>query len=210
MKIKAIIFDMDGVLVDAQEWHYIALNKALDKEGYFITRQEHESIYDGLTTQSKLNILSELRGLPKEKHDIVKKNKQKFTLDLINKRCKPNLKLRDTLGKLLSEGYLLGIASNSIRKTVDIILDKIGITHYFDHIVSNEDVVMPKPDPEGYNNVISFFRLKPEQCLALDDTPIGQMSVLRSGANLLPIKKISQVNYKNIKIAIKYFEHLTD
>ena len=56
-KIKAVIFDMDGVLIDAKDWHYEALNKALRLFGLEITRSEHETTYDGLPTKDKLEIL---------------------------------------------------------------------------------------------------------------------------------------------------------
>ena len=58
-QIKAVIFDMDGVLIDAKEWHYEALNRALGNYGYCVSRSEHISIYDGLPTRSKLQLLTE-------------------------------------------------------------------------------------------------------------------------------------------------------
>ena len=75
-KIKAILFDMDGVLIDAKEWHYEALNQSLGLFGYTITRSEHLSMYDGLSTRQKLEKLTIEKGLPKELHDFINKNIQ--------------------------------------------------------------------------------------------------------------------------------------
>jgi beta-phosphoglucomutase len=72
MKIKAIIFDMDGVLVEAKEWHYKALNRALELFGYQISRYDHLTTYDGLPTSKKLEMLSLESGLPKELHKFIK------------------------------------------------------------------------------------------------------------------------------------------
>ena len=63
-KIKAVLFDMDGVLVEAKDWHYEAFNKALDVFGLPISRSEHLSLYDGLPTRKKLEMLTEKKGLP--------------------------------------------------------------------------------------------------------------------------------------------------
>ena len=68
LKIKAVIFDMDGVLIDAKEWHYQALNKALAIVGEEIELSEHQSTFDGLPTKSKLDLLSESGRLPLKLH----------------------------------------------------------------------------------------------------------------------------------------------
>ena len=84
--IKLIIFDLDGVLVDARELHYNALNKALNSidEKYVIQRDEHLSTYDGLSTTKKLGMLTKNKGLPLELHDSVWKLKQDMTIKIID------------------------------------------------------------------------------------------------------------------------------
>ena len=84
--IKLVIFDLDGVLVDARELHYNALNKALESidEKYVISRDEHLSTYDGLSTTKKLNMLSKYKGLKKSWHDTIWTLKQEMTLKIID------------------------------------------------------------------------------------------------------------------------------
>jgi beta-phosphoglucomutase-like phosphatase (HAD superfamily) len=84
--IKLIIFDLDGVLVDARELHYEALNLALAEVGedFIIGRSEHLSTYDGLSTTKKLQMLTENKGLPENLHNLVWKLKQDKTIEIIN------------------------------------------------------------------------------------------------------------------------------
>ena len=82
--IKAILFDLDGVLVDAREIHYNSLNNALNKFGYVISRDEHLSTYDGLPTKKKLQILTEKKGLPVQLYDEIWKSKQQETTKILD------------------------------------------------------------------------------------------------------------------------------
>ena len=84
--VKLIIFDLDGVLVDARELHYNALNRSLSDidSKFIITREEHLSTYDGLPTSKKLHKLTETKGLPTDMHDKVWKGKQEATKYIIN------------------------------------------------------------------------------------------------------------------------------
>ena len=136
--IKLIIFDLDGVLVDAKNIHYEALNKALGPE-FEIQWDEHLSIYDGLKTNQKLDILTSKKGLPVEKHKQIWIDKQNYTLSVL-KTIKNSKILIDCFEKLVNDGYKIACCSNSIRKTVITVLAKLGIIEYFDLIISNEDV----------------------------------------------------------------------
>lgn len=109
--IKAVIFDMDGVLIDAKEWHYESLNGALATYGFTINRSEHLAVYDGLPTSKKLELLSRERGFPRALHKIVNELKQRYTLELIESQCRPRLEHVYALARLRREGYTLAVAS---------------------------------------------------------------------------------------------------
>ncbi len=79
--IKAIIFDLDGVLIDATQWHFEALNKALHLFGYTITEEEHKNFYNGLPTRKKLEHLSKEKGLPLSLHAFINSMKQNPGID---------------------------------------------------------------------------------------------------------------------------------
>jgi len=194
-KIKLIIFDLDGVLVDAKNIHYDALNEALGE--YSISWNEHLSIYDGLKTTQKLDMLSERKGLPKEQHQSIWEKKQQITLQML-KKLEPNQVLIELMDSLSKSGYKLAVCSNSIRKTVLTVLSKLGIMEYMDLVISNEDVKNSKPHPEMYWKAISMMSCLPEQTLIVEDSPYGLLAAARSKSHILRVKNPSEVRFKNI------------
>ena len=199
IKIKAVIFDMDGVLIDAKEWHYEALNRALGLFGYFINRYDHLVTYDGLPTRRKLEMLSLERGLPIELHEFINQMKQIYTIGEIYEKCKPHFFHENALSKLKSEGYLLGVASNSIRQTVELMMEKSDLIKYLDLMLSNEDVTKAKPDPEIYLEAMKKLGISPDETLILEDNQNGIKAARESRAHVLVVKDVSDVNYENIK-----------
>ena len=205
-KIKAVIFDMDGVLIEAKDWHYEALNKALELFGQSISRYDHLVTYDGLPTMMKLEMMTVERGLPRSLHEFINEIKQQYTLDMVFTRCKPTFNHQFALSQLKKEGYKLGVASNSVRITVESMMNKSALAEYLDIMLSNQDVEKPKPDPEMYNNAISYLKLKPEECLIVEDNENGIKAAYASGAHVLEVLTVDDVNYKNITDKIKEVE----
>ena len=194
--IKLIIFDLDGVLVEAKNLHYEALNKALGEE-YAISWKEHLSKYDGLKTNQKLEMLTKEKGLPVELHSQVWENKQKYTLEEL-RTLKPNQTLQSVMSALVEDGYKLAVCSNSIRKTVLTVLSKLGIIEFMDLIISNEDVKNSKPHPEMYWKAISTMSYLPEETLIVEDSPYGLLAASRSKSHILRVKNPKEVTYTNI------------
>lgn len=203
MDVKAILFDMDGVLIDAKEWHYEALNRALKLFGFEISRFEHIHTFDGLPTKDKLKLLSEGSNLPVELHDFINAVKQKYTMELINERCKPRFQHEYALSRLKEDGYKIAVCSNSIRKTIEEMMEKSELMPYIDLIMSNQDVTKAKPDPEIYVKSMKKFKLKPEECLILEDNKNGIKAALASGGHLLKVDSVYDVNYENITNKLK-------
>ena len=193
--VKLVIFDLDGVLVEAKNIHYDALNEALGE--YAITWQEHLSTYDGLKTNQKLEMLTEQKGLPVEQHREIWETKQKLTLQKL-KELKPNQTLQSVMNALVEDGYKIAVCSNSIRKTVLTVLSKLGIMEFMDYIISNEDVQNSKPHPEMYWRAISKMGCLPEETLIVEDSPYGLLAASRSKAHILRVKNPSEVTYTNI------------
>ena len=205
-KIKAIIFDMDGVLIDARDWHYEALNKALSMFGMAISRFDHLITYDGLPTKEKLKMLSLEKGLPSSLHSFINELKQQFTIEEVILKCRPVFHHQYALARLKSEGYKLVVCSNSIKDTITIMLTKAGIIDYFDFYLSNQDVKKGKPDPEMYNTAIERLGLKKEECLVVEDNENGIKSALAAGAHLLRVYNVNDVHYQSITNRIKEIE----
>ncbi|MEI6335431.1 MAG: HAD family phosphatase [Methylococcaceae bacterium] len=201
--IKAVIFDMDGVLIEAKDWHYEALNKALRLFGYEISRFDHLATYDGLPTRRKLEMLTIERGLPKELHEFINEMKQLYTMEIVYTQCKPQFTHEYALAKLKSKGYKLGLASNSVRTTVDVMMQKACLDSYLDVTLSNEDVTKPKPDPEIYTKAIKQLGLCPLEVLIVEDNDNGIKSATASGAHVLVVRHVGEANIENIMNKIR-------
>lgn len=196
--IKAVLFDMDGVLIDAKEWHYEALNKALSLFGMEISRYDHLVTYDGLPTRKKLEMLTLERGLPVELHEFINQIKQQYTMDEVHQKCRPVFAHEYALSQLKRQGYRLAVCSNSIRKTVEVMLEKSMILEYFDTYLSNQDVSHSKPHPEIYLTCMQRLGVKPEETLILEDNEHGVKAALASGAHLLQVQTVHDVTYARI------------
>jgi HAD superfamily hydrolase (TIGR01509 family) len=203
--IKLIIFDLDGVLVEAKNIHFDALNEALGPK-YSIEWNEHLSKYDGLKTNQKLEMLTQEKGLPINLYKQVWDEKQRLTLQKLS-NLKPSTQLQVCISSLVDEGYKIACCSNSIRKTVLTVLSKLGIIEYFDLILSNEDVKNSKPHPEIYWKAISMMGCLPEETLIVEDSPFGLLAASRSKSHVMRVESPKDVTYNNI---YKHLNNKTD
>lgn len=203
--IKLIIFDLDGVLVDARELHYEALNRALGSidPKYVIGRDEHLSTYDGLSTTKKLNMLTASKGLPKNSHSDIWQSKQTETINIINNEMTFDYRMRRILAQLASQKYKLCVASNSIRVTVEAMLIKRGLMEYFEFFYSNQDVSYPKPSTEMYLRCMLQAEVAPKETLIIEDSHIGRQAVNQSGAYLHGVTDAEDVSYEKIEQTIR-------
>jgi HAD superfamily hydrolase (TIGR01509 family) len=198
--IKLVIFDLDGVLVDAREIHYEALNGALGDidEKYVINRQEHLSLYDGLSTTKKLKMLTENKGLPQELHNVVWKLKQEKTVKIID-AFDIDKRISKILQKLKSEGFTVACATNSIRKTAKLQLIRRGFFEHIDFLYSNQDVTKPKPSAEIYMRCMLRANVDPHETVIIEDSHHGRKAAINSGGHLCAVKNSSDVTYEKIK-----------
>ena len=147
--MELVVFDLDGVLLDFCEIHYQTLNSAIcDVAGptFEISRKEHNTIYNGRNTRSKLKLLCERKELPADLEEPIFQRKQALTLAALS-RVDPSPTLIEFFTVLKASGVKIACASNSVRATVDTALRALGIDKYFDFTLSNEVVVNPNPDP---------------------------------------------------------------
>jgi beta-phosphoglucomutase len=207
MKIKAILFDMDGVLIEAKEWHYESLNKALKLFGYFISRSDHLTTYDGLPTKTKLDLLTKECGLPIGLHDFINEMKQQYTVEMIHSLCKPTFHHEYALSKLKDNGLKLAVCSNSIGSTVELMMKKSNLDRWLDMQLSTDDVINPKPEPDLYIKAMKNFNLQPNECLIVEDNENGIRAARASGGHLLEVKETREVNFSNI---IKRIQEIED
>ena len=202
--IKAILYDLDGVLVDATEWHYESLNIALKEiAGFIIERSEHISTFNGIPTKKKMEILNEQNRLSVTLFQDVWDMKQEKTKEVIEKYGsldQNKIRLHENT-KHLKRACI----TNSIRETAKLMLEKTGQLEYMDFVISNEDIKNPKPSPEGYDKAIRKLKLQPNECMVVEDSPKGIEAGNLSKANVYEVNGYYEVTLENILKKINYF-----
>lgn len=191
---KVIIFDLDGVLIDATGWHYEALNQALQVFGFEIKFEDHLNIYNGLPTTKKLLMMSEKQGLPLGLHPIIKSLKQKYTDEKVNIDCAPDHEKQLMLNNLKKAGYRLACCSNSQKYSVMNMLKRAQIEHFFEQIIGNDEGFNPKPAPDIYLAAFKRLGIKAKEALIIEDAPHGVTSAKASGGKTVIVKGVHDVN----------------
>ena len=204
--IKLVVFDLDGVLVEARNIHYHAFNRALatiDKK-YVIDREEHLSMYDGLPTRKKLEILTKEKGLPEDAYKEIWQRKQECTADIIKEtvNAKDHKSIAKALKNLKEQGYKVYCASNSIRHSVKLMLLCAGYMEHIDEYFSNEEVKFPKPHAEIYLKCMIKANVNPKECLIVEDSHVGRKAAYESGAHVMGVRGLEDVTHVGIKKAI--------
>ncbi len=198
--IKVIIFDLDGVLVNTKLIHFEALNSALKKYNFDeISIDDHVKIFDGLPTIEKLKLLKKDKKIPKKFFSKIQKFKQKITSEILKRKIKKNNKIIKIM-KNLHNKYKIVVATNAVNSTLNICLNKLGIEKYIDFKLSNEDINEPKPNPEIYLRIFIRFGIYPSEALVIEDSHYGREAAISSGAKLLPIKRIEDLDLKKIRL----------
>ena len=201
MKIQCVLFDLDGVLVDACEWHYITLNEALRQiVGFEISREDHISKYNGLPTTVKLRML----GLEAPIALRVEALKQMKTLEVIAERAQIMPEKQELHSYLKSQGIKIACVTNSIHTTATAMLRQTGQINFMDLIVSNGDIPRNKPHPDCYNFAVKTLGVDPCTCLCVEDSPNGIEAARASCVpNLWMVSNPSDVTLKNYKEIVK-------
>lgn len=200
--IKAVLFDLDGVLIDATEWHYTALNRALGLFGFSITRYDHLVTYNGLPTRRKLEMLTIERGLSASLHGLINTVKQVYTREEILTGCWPAFEKEYMMSRLRHEGIRLAVCSNAIRESVELMLSRAGLLQYVEFVLSNEDVSAPKPSPAMYELALARLGVQPQEVVIVEDAPHGVQAARSAGAFVCEVEGYAEVDYWRVRKAI--------
>jgi HAD superfamily hydrolase (TIGR01509 family) len=198
-KIKAILYDLDGVLVEAIRIHYDALNMALRKVAGIEIAKEEEDDFNGIPTRKKLAKLSAQGRVKDTDHDLIWETKQNLTKDSIRKNLTPDI---DKI-KLHTWARSLGIKSvcvtNSITETAKLMLECSGQWEYMDLLVSNQMVNHSKPNSEPYVIAMVMLGILPEECIIVEDSDVGLTSAVNTGAHIYKVKDKSEVTEEHLQ-----------
>lgn len=192
--IKAVLFDLDGVLVDMPDGHYDALNRALSVFGARIEEDEHHSFFNGLPTRKKLEELERQGRIPTGLREFINNLKQKHTKAVIEERCKPDYSKLILMRHLKDRGYKLACCSNSLKETLHLMLKSAHLYDHFDLILGNDEIANPKPHPEIYLTAFKHFGIEPHEAIIVEDSAHGIASAQASGGHVYIVKNPSDVN----------------
>jgi HAD superfamily hydrolase (TIGR01509 family) len=198
--IKTILYDLDGVLVDACEWHYIALNQALKQISYTtISRTEHEVIFNALPTNKKLDILIQQNRVNPINKEAIFNLKQDLIMKIIDEKAiiqKEKIELHSFIKSMKIQSICV---TNSIYQTAHLMLEKTGQLPYISQIISNEMVKNPKPHGEGYIKAMILTNTMPDECIIVEDSEKGLKAAYSTGAHVWKVKNSTDVNLHNFK-----------
>ncbi|MCW2986307.1 MAG: Beta-phosphoglucomutase or related phosphatase, superfamily [Conexibacter sp.] len=207
--IKAVIFDMDGVLIDADAWHFQTLNVALaDRHFSPISWDDHLATYKGLPTRRKLAMLTERKGLDPAWHDAIADRKQALTEALVAEACVPDPEKLEMLRVLAARGLRLAVCSNARRESVRRMLGGAGILEHVELFLSNEDVAAPKPDPEIYATAFARLGLRPSECVIVEDSAVGRAAATAAAGILCAVEGPEEVNLYRVLSTIREAERV--
>lgn len=202
--MKAVIFDMDGVLVDSQPYHFKADIDTMAEYGV-IKDQKFYELFAGTLTADRMRTLKEMFGLdvPVEEMTIKREN---MILDIMGKEdIKPVSGIPEFLRSIKEKGLTTAVASSSDYKLINLILDRLKIAKYFDSVTSGSDVKRGKPSPDVFLLAAERIGIEPAECLVVEDSENGVKAAKAAG-----MKALGYINPTSGKQDLSLADFITD
>jgi len=185
---RAVLWDMDGTLIDSEQFHWIAWRETLAREGITITREQFLSTFG----QRNDSMVPQLLGadLTPELIDRISNAKEELYRQLIRRDgISPLPGVSDWVRRLHKEGWLQAVASAAPRANIDAVLEVLSATHVFQGIVSAEDVHRGKPDPEVYLTAAARVGASPNRCIVVEDAVAGVQGARSAGMKSIGVSR---------------------
>lgn len=181
-KIKGVIFDLDGVLVDTAKYHYLAWKKLANKLGFDFSEKDNERL-KGVSRMRSLEILLEIGGISTDENQKIKwaEEKNESYVEYLKELDKTALLegASDYLSVLHNQGVKISLGSAS--KNAPLILNQTAIQHKFDAVVDGNCVSKAKPDPEVFLKAAKALNLSPSDCAVFEDSLAGIQAAKQGG-----------------------------
>ena len=206
--MKAFIFDLDGVLVFTDQFHYQAWKKLADEKNIYFDEKINQRLRGVSRMESLEIILERYQGMPlsqKEKEAMAEKKNTIYRSLLANMKPEDVAgEVRDTLVELRRQGYRLAVGSSS--KNAKFILEKVELTTYFDAVSDGTNITKSKPDPEVFVKAAQYLQTEPEECYVVEDAKAG-IDAAKAG-HMTAVGIGDAATYKKTDIAIHKFSDL--
>lgn len=203
-KIKALLFDLDGTLIDSEFFHYECWNEILNESGISLTYDDWLKNYAGVPLPTNAKNLIERYHITADLAQIIER-REKLTLERLKTKDVNLMPYVEGFLKEFSEkGYTMALVTSSPRQDVDAIFKRNGIGSYFKMIITRSDVTKSKPDPESYLVCCEKLSLAAEECLVFEDTINGVRSAKAAGLTCFAVQSNSE-DHQKLSVADKIF-----
>ncbi len=186
--IRAIIYDMDGLMIDSEEISERATKETIERYGHRfedIPRKTADSVL-GMRVIDVLKVYKDVLNMKVDIGEFVKSRNDHF-MDLIIEDLKAMPGLQKSLDLFRKNDLKIGLASSAVKEYISLVLEKLDIKSYFDVIVSGDDVTKGKPAPEIYLKAAKKLGTRPEECLVLEDGEKGIISAKEAGCRCIAV-----------------------
>jgi len=182
----AVIFDMDGVMVDNFEYHYRAWLEFLNRHGLEITRDQLRNMFFGRGNHEIFEILFG-KDITKARSDALSEEKEQLYREIYSSEVVLVNGLEQFLNNLLSNHFPTAIATSAPRENVDFVLQETRLIHPFSAIIDSSKVKKAKPDPEIYLAAADGIGMDPDRCIVMEDSRNGILSAQRAGMKVVAL-----------------------
>lgn len=204
--IRAILFDLDGTLVDSVPWHEDALNRSLQEvAGFQIGEFENKETFRGRLTRDKLYILLEQGRISSDQLGPITEGKKKYLQSVISGCASPDWEKIRMLDSLREQDFLLACVTNSNRDASQVVLRSVGLLDKFNVLVTGSDVVKHKPCSEGYIVAMTSLGVFPKECVIVEDSIEGIISARNTGSHVWEVSGAEEVTRENLN---KFLEEI--
>lgn len=189
--MKAIIFDMDGVIIDSEPLHFKLEKELLEELGGKINKKEHEA-FVGTTDYYMWKTFKGKFNLKYSVEEMIKIKKERFIENIHKIELVDNF--YEFMLKMYEEGFLMGLASSNNKNAVDAIVKKFQLDKYLKFIISGEEVSKGKPNPEIFLTAAKKMNVKPSECLVIEDATNGITAAKSAGMKCIGLKSSNSGN----------------
>ena len=209
MTIEAVIFDLDDLMIDSERFHFDGLKRLMKKYGKNAPEDWFASMI-GLDNYECAEFVIRNAHLPLSV-DVYLNQTLENLIELLPQMVKPNPGLLELIDMLTGSGIKLGVASNSFKKYVTLALESLGVIDSFACVITAEDVEQGKPAPDIYLLAAQCLEADPENCLALEDSPVGMIAALSAGmfCAVIPNQHIQGANFSDATYVFSSLVELT-
>ncbi|WP_041444645.1 HAD family hydrolase [Syntrophobotulus glycolicus] len=206
--VKAVIFDMDGVIIDSEPIHFVSDQMTLQDYGVEITNEEL-SKYVGISNPVMWSELREKYGLAAAVEELLAKQMYYKKLLFGGRELQCIEGIESLLRNLKHSGLKIGLASSSPREFIEIIINNLGLAGYFEAVVSGEEVERSKPAPDVFLRAAELLKVNPSDCMVIEDSEHGVKAAKAAGMKCIGYLNTNS-GQQDLRLADKMVSSLKD